>query len=82
MSSISAAERALEAADEALARMDVDGVVAHLSTAIQGFTADGQPGRAAMACVRLGDTFANLMGNLTAARAWFTRARSRASSAA
>ncbi|MFP5255338.1 MAG: hypothetical protein ACLGI8_05740 [Acidimicrobiia bacterium] len=75
MLSISAAERALEAADEALARMDVDGVVAHLSTAIQGFTADGQPGRAAMACVRLGDTFANLMGNLTAARAWFTRAR-------
>ncbi len=27
-----------------------------------------------MACVQLGDTFANLLGNLTAARAWFTRA--------
>lgn len=75
MSSIPEAERALEAADEAFARMDIDGVVAHLSVAIQGFTAGDQPCRAAMACVRLGDTFANLMGNMTAARAWFTRAR-------
>jgi len=75
MSSTTAAERALEAADEAFARMDVDGMVAHLSTAIQGFTADGQPCRAAMACLRLGDTFANLMGNVTGARAWFARAR-------
>ena len=31
--------------------------------------------RAAMACVRLGDTLANAMGNLTASRAWFARAR-------
>ena len=28
-----------------------------------------------MACVRLGDVFANAMGNLTAGRAWFARAR-------
>lgn len=75
MSSITDAERALEAADEAFARMDVDGVIAHLSTAIHGFTASGQPCQAAMACVRLGDAFANLLGNATAAQAWFTRAR-------
>jgi tetratricopeptide (TPR) repeat protein len=75
MSSMSGAERALSAADEALGRLDVDGMVAHLSTAIQGFTAEGRPCQAAMACVRLGDVFANLMGNLTAARAWFTRAQ-------
>ena len=30
---------------------------------------------AAMACVRLGEVFANLMGNPTAGRAWFTRAQ-------
>lgn len=75
MASTADAERALEAADAALARLDVDSVVAHLSTAIQGFSAGGQPCRAAMACVRLGDTFANLMGNITASRAWFARAR-------
>ena len=28
-----------------------------------------------MACVRLGDVFANAMGNLTGGRAWFSRAR-------
>ena len=28
-----------------------------------------------MACVRLGETLANAMGNLTASRAWFARAR-------
>ncbi len=75
MSSITDAERALDAADDAFARLDVDGVVAHLSAAVQGFTAGGQACQAAMACVRLGDTFATLMGNVTAARAWFARAR-------
>lgn len=74
VSSIAEAERALEAAGDAFARMDVDGVVAYLSTAIRDFTAGDQPCWAAMACVQLGDTFANLLGNLTAARAWFTRA--------
>ena len=75
MASIADSVRAVEAADLALADMDVDGVVAHLSVAIQGFTAAGEPCRAAMACLRLGDAFANLMGNPTAARAWFTRAQ-------
>lgn len=28
-----------------------------------------------MACARLGDTYANALGNLVAARAWFARAR-------
>ncbi|HEY3140095.1 MAG TPA: hypothetical protein VGJ86_03150 [Acidimicrobiales bacterium] len=68
------AERALERADEAWARFDVTGVVAHLSAAIRGFTEADDKRRAAMACVRLGDTLANAMGNLTASRAWFARA--------
>lgn len=68
------AERALELADEALGRWDVDGAVAHFSAAIRGFTAAERPRQAAMACVRLGDMLANSLGNLTAARAWFARA--------
>jgi tetratricopeptide (TPR) repeat protein len=75
MLGIEEAERALELADLALARSDVDGVVAQLSAAIRGFTAADDSCRAAMACVRLGDTLANAMGNLTASRAWFARAR-------
>jgi tetratricopeptide (TPR) repeat protein len=67
-------ERAIELADEALVRYDVDALLAHLSTAIRGFTARGEHRRAAMACVRLGDLLANAMGNLTASRAWFNRA--------
>lgn len=68
------AERALREAQEAYVRFDVDAVVAHLSAAIRGFTAADAKCQAAMACVRLGDVFANAMGNLTAARAWFARA--------
>jgi tetratricopeptide (TPR) repeat protein len=75
MPGIEEAERALELADEASTRMDVEAVVAHVSSAIRGFTAAGDNKRAAMACVRLGDVFANAMGNLTASRAWFCRAR-------
>lgn len=69
------AERALELADDAWSRDDVDAVVAHLSAAVRGFTKAEEPRRAAMACVRLGQTLAIAMGNLTASRAWFTRAR-------
>jgi hypothetical protein len=68
-------ERALQLADEAQARSDVDGMVAHLSGAIRAFTPGGEKRRAAMACVRLGEVLANAMGNLTASRAWFARAR-------
>jgi len=68
-------EAALVAADEASARRDIDAVVAHLSTAIRTFTAAGEPCRAAVVCARLGDTIANALGNHTAARAWFARAR-------
>ena len=75
MVSIADPGRAIDAADLAFADMDVDAVVAHLSVAIQGFTAAGEPSRAAMACLRLGEAFANLLGNPTAARAWFTRAQ-------
>lgn len=74
MPGIEEAERALELADEAFTRSDVEGVVAHLSAAVRGFTAAEERCQAAMACVRLGDTLANAMGNLTASRAWFARA--------
>lgn len=69
------AERALELVDEALGRADLDAAVAHLSSAIRALTAAEEPRRAAMACVRLGDLLENALGNLTAARAWYTRAR-------
>lgn len=74
MSDTEDADRALALADEAFARLDVDAVVAHLSAAIRGFTAAGDRRAAAMACARLGDTFANATGNVAAARAWFARA--------
>ena len=74
MPGIEDAERALAQADDAFARFDLDAVVAHLSAAIREFTAAEKPCQAAMACVRLGDTMANYLGNLTAARAWFSRA--------
>ncbi len=75
MPDLEEARRALALADEAFARSDVDAAVAHLSAAIRCFTAGGDKRRAAMACVRLGQTLAFRMGNLTASRAWFTRAR-------
>lgn len=75
MSDTNEADRALALADEALSRSDVDAVVAHLSAAVRGFTAAGDTRSAAMTCARLGDTFAYAIGNLTAARAWFARAR-------
>src|SRR4051812_20296442 len=53
---------------------DIDAAVAHLSAAIRAFTAAGEPCRAAVVCARLGDIFGTLMGNQTAARAWYTRA--------
>lgn len=74
MSRIDEAERALDLADEAFARFDVEAAVAHPSAAIRGFTVADEGCRAAMVCVRLGDTLANAMGNLTASRAWFSRA--------
>jgi tetratricopeptide (TPR) repeat protein len=65
---------ALRLAEKATAAGDIDGVVAHLSAAVRGLTAAGDNRRAAMACARLGDVFANMMGNKVAARPWFTRA--------
>lgn len=75
MLGVAESERALEMADEASARFDVEAVVAHLSTALRGYTAVDAKCSAAMVCVRLGDTLANALGNLTASRAWFARAR-------
>jgi tetratricopeptide (TPR) repeat protein len=71
---IEEAEEALARADEAFARFDVERVVVHLSAAVRGFTGAGDRVRAAMACVRLGDVMAVVLGNLTAGRAWFARA--------
>src|SRR5262245_33557290 len=58
-----------------MASFDVDGLLAHLSTAVRGFTAAGDNRRAAMASARLGDMIATSLGNLPAGRAWFARAR-------
>jgi tetratricopeptide (TPR) repeat protein len=74
MAGIEEAERALAQADEAYASFDVERAVVHLSAAVRGFTAADDRCRAAMACVRLGDVMSIAMGNLTAGRAWFTRA--------
>lgn len=52
----------------------VDDAIAHLSAAIRQLTAAGDHRQAALACARLGDLYANAVGNLTAARAWFHRA--------
>ncbi|HEV3402454.1 MAG TPA: hypothetical protein VG078_11585, partial [Acidimicrobiales bacterium] len=62
-------------ADEAMRASAPDAAAAHLSAAIRGFTTTGDCRRAALACIRLGDLFANFMGNQTAARAWFLRAQ-------
>ncbi len=69
-----APERELELANDAMGAFDLDGAVAHLSAAIRQFTAAAAPRQAAMASIRLGDLFANYMGNQTAGRAWFARA--------
>ncbi|MEY2455592.1 MAG: hypothetical protein QOK06_686 [Acidimicrobiaceae bacterium] len=68
------AARAIELADDAFARFDLDAMIAHLSAAIRGYTAAGEPCPAAMACVRLGQAMTNFLGNQTAGRAWFARA--------
>lgn len=52
----------------------IDDRVAKLSTAIRELTAAGEHRRAALACVELGQTYETALCNLTAARAWFTRA--------
>ena len=67
--------RAFEQAEEALARFDGEAAAGHLSAAIRELTAAGDNRRAAMACARLGGLFSDFLGNYTAARAWFVRAR-------
>ena len=67
--------RAFELAEEALARLDGEAAAGHLSVAVRELTAVGDNRRAAMACARLGGLFSDFLGNNTAARAWFVRAR-------
>jgi hypothetical protein len=74
MGSVDEAERMLARADAAAARGDLNALVAHLSAAVRELTAAKEPKRAAMACVRLGQSYENALGNMTAARAWFSRA--------
>jgi tetratricopeptide (TPR) repeat protein len=61
-------------AEEALKAGEVDDAAAHLSAAVREFTAAGDRRQAALGCARLGHLFAVAIGNLTAARSWFTRA--------
>ena len=72
---LAAGEAALARADEALTHFDIDGLLAHLSTAVRELTAAGDNRRAAVASARLGDMIATVLGNLPASRAWFARAR-------
>lgn len=67
--------RSLELAEEALARFDDEAAVGHLSAAVRELTAAGDNRRASMACARLGGLFSDFLGNNTAARAWYLRAR-------
>jgi hypothetical protein len=69
------ADRSLAMADEALARLDVAAAVAYLSAAVRRLTEDRECRAAAMACVRLGEVLINFMGNATAGKTWFLRAR-------
>jgi tetratricopeptide (TPR) repeat protein len=69
------AGRCLALADSAFAARDYDGAAEHLSAAIRELSATGDRRETALACARLGEVLANFVGNLTAARAWFLRAK-------
>jgi tetratricopeptide (TPR) repeat protein len=60
--------------DEAVAAGDADRAIVLLSAAVRDQTDRGDRRRAAMACARLGDVFASMLGNKVAARPWFVRA--------
>ncbi len=60
--------------EEAVAAGDADRAVVLLSAAVRHLTGRGERRRAAIACARLGDVFANMLGNKVAARPWFARA--------
>ncbi len=74
MPSVEEARRSLESALQARESFDLEGVITHLSAAIRAFAAVGAPREGAMACVHLGDVYANGLGNQTAGKAWFARA--------
>lgn len=64
----------LDLANQALQAFDAQAAAGYLSAAIRAFTAAGDRRQAALVCARLGDLYANALGNITAARAWFLRA--------
>ena len=74
MAMVDDAARQVQLADEALNAFDADAAAAHLAAATRTLSAAGEPRQAALVCARLGDLYANAMGNSTAARAWFLRA--------
>ncbi|WP_436793870.1 hypothetical protein [Actinospongicola halichondriae] len=74
MPSVEEARDSMESAMQARESLDLEGAITHLSAAIRTFTSLGEQRAGAMACVHLGDVYANGLGNLTAARAWFVRA--------
>lgn len=69
------AAAALARGEVAAAAWNVEAAVVHLAEAVRGFTAVGDLCRAGLASARLGDVYANGLGNLTVGRAWFARAR-------
>jgi tetratricopeptide (TPR) repeat protein len=52
----------------------IDARIVELSATVRELTTSGERRPAAMACVELGQTYESGLNNLTAARAWFTRA--------
>ncbi len=60
-------------AGEAMATLNVDAAVAHLSAAVRSLTDAGDNRPASMACAQLGELYESWMGNKVAARPWFER---------
>lgn len=69
------APQALASADSSLASGDLDAAIAHLCTALRLLEGSGDVRAASSVAVRLGQLFSDVLGNLPAGRAWFSRAR-------
>jgi tetratricopeptide (TPR) repeat protein len=64
----------LQSAEQAMAEGDYDAAVTHYAAAVRLQTAAGDNRQASLTCARLGGVFASMLGNMVAARPWFTRA--------
>lgn len=65
---------AIERADAALVRGEIQLARDELATAIRAYTAAGRTRLAALACARMGSVVDSFFGNRTAARTWYARA--------